>query len=1092
MTSKPFPVARIFALIITVVLGAALPAAAQTQAVITNDTVTLGVNQEGHLNVVVDPAQAGEDAGWLGLQLTATGNSSATRYDGLRHLGPREGWGVAVPGTGVVGFVNHEFVGPAGWVTDAVQVVPFPLSVTGDRATSVVRITDGFNPILEVTHDWFPLPAGDFFTPYLYQANVTIRNLTSAPVGAGADGLRYRRVMDWDAEPTFAEAYVTIAGLSPAKPPFVRFTSDDGFETSNPLQFDDVWASNAFPPGSPVDVFLDDQLVFGAADPQPCGFTTDFVRCGYRGTLPFVADHGALFDFAFPALAAAGVCDDPVNGPCDSRTFTIFYGAAPTRAAAELALYTVGVEVYSLANCQGDFRFPSNDPAVPATNTACDPVAGTPVTFIFGANGLSGSSALGDVFGTAFVDANRNGGLDSGEMPLAGVTLTVTGTDVLGNPVTRTVVTDGAGAYDVTALPRGTYTISAASPVGGHALSAIIGGAAFAVTIDDPFPQRDVAYVTGSIAGAVFTDTNGSGGAFEPGVDTGLAGVLVTLSGTDFNGAPVSRTATTAGDGTYAFAALLSGTYSVSAPAAVSGLPGEPPSSMSVVLGAGQDRAGVDFGYCATTVTAIASSLNPSVFGQAVTFTAAVTACGNAVTSGTVTFKDGTTGLGGAVAVDGSGHAAIMTASLTTGGHPITAEYTSGTLLAGSSAGLTQTVNPAATVTTVTSSLNPSTFRNAVTFTATVTSAAGAVSTGSVTFTIDGGAGTSVSVDATGHASLTISTLEAGSHGVVASYGGSATFAPSTGSLTQIVNPAATTTTVTSSPNPSTAGQAVTFTAGVTSPAGAVTGAVTFLEGSTVLAGPVPLNTAGQAAFTTSALAAGSHVITAQYGGAPNFTASSGTVTQAVNTVTATFDCGAPSSIAFNFNGTPIAAGRSLWFNSVLKVNGLGSTPVTLTFRNISVHSPDGLINVSLPDSTVTFSPATTVATTTFTGGAWVTQVPSSGLAGNVFFGGGAVPVPGGLPGGIKNVTWTGQIGSDTAGVSVKWQWAAAVYTTLGANAALGVKPVDDTHASVYQNSDHAGTPENFKPFTVGGATGGGASNDTGSYSATVNPGKCQ
>jgi len=39
--------------------------------------------------------------------------------------------------------------------------------------------------------------------------------------------------------------------------------------------------------------------------------------------------------------------------------------------------------------------------------------------------------------------------------------------------------------------------------------------------------------------------------------------------------------------------------------------------------------------------------------------------------------------------------------------------------------------------------------------------------------------------------------------------------------------------------------------------------------------------------------------------------------------------------------------------------------------------------------------------------------------------------------------------------------------------------------ASIYKNSDHAGTPENFKTFVVGGATGGGGSNFTGSYSAT-------
>jgi hypothetical protein len=48
------------------------------------------------------------------------------------------------------------------------------------------------------------------------------------------------------------------------------------------------------------------------------------------------------------------------------------------------------------------------------------------------------------------------------------------------------------------------------------------------------------------------------------------------------------------------------------------------------------------------------------------------------------------------------------------------------------------------------------------------------------------------------------------------------------------------------------------------------------------------------------------------------------------------------------------------------------------------------------------------------------------------------------------------------------------------------VKPVDDTKASAsYQNFDHAGTPESFKPYVIGGAMGGGGSNYTGSYSGT-------
>jgi hypothetical protein len=49
----------------------------------------------------------------------------------------------------------------------------------------------------------------------------------------------------------------------------------------------------------------------------------------------------------------------------------------------------------------------------------------------------------------------------------------------------------------------------------------------------------------------------------------------------------------------------------------------------------------------------------------------------------------------------------------------------------------------------------------------------------------------------------------------------------------------------------------------------------------------------------------------------------------------------------------------------------------------------------------------------------------------------------------------------------------------------VGAKPVDANNLSIYHNSDHAGTPENFKNCVTGGARGGGGSNWTGSYSAT-------
>jgi len=130
-----------------------------------------------------------------------------------------------------------------------------------------------------------------------------------------------------------------------------------------------------------------------------------------------------------------------------------------------------------------------------------------------------------------------------------------------------------------------------------------------------------------------------------------------------------------------------------------------------------------------------------------------------------------------------------------------------------------------------------------------------------------------------------------------------------------------------------------------------------------------------------------------------------------------------------------------------------------------------------------------TTATTTFSGGVWVTTVPT-GTSGNTFLSGVGFQVPaGGLPGGVNPVTWTGTFLTDTPGLSLNWQWAAAVYNSsfgsLGLGG-LGVKATDDSHFGPYTNSDHAGTPENAKnPGPLGGARGGGGSNFTGSYSST-------
>lgn len=190
------------------------------------------------------------------------------------------------------------------------------------------------------------------------------------------------------------------------------------------------------------------------------------------------------------------------------------------------------------------------------------------------------------------------------------------------------------------------------------------------------------------------------------------------------------------------------------------------------------------------------------------------------------------------------------------------------------------------------------------------------------------------------------------------------------------------------------------------------------------------------------------------------------------------------SCIAANFNGTPISAGNWIWFNSVFKAQGTNTT-YTIKFTGQTITGTIGASNVtqSVPDAQITVSSAFTNATTTFTGGKWVTTAPL-GLGGNTFLSGLAYHLPFSSAG-SGNLNWCGSF-IVTPGVTVNWQWAAAVYTNLTATySSLGVKPVDSSSASIYKNSDHAGTPENYKKSVVGGARGGGGSNFTGSYSAT-------
>ncbi|HEY6392594.1 MAG TPA: Ig-like domain repeat protein, partial [Bryobacteraceae bacterium] len=260
------------------------------------------------------------------------------------------------------------------------------------------------------------------------------------------------------------------------------------------------------------------------------------------------------------------------------------------------------------------------------------------------------------------------------------------------------------------------------------------------------------------------------------------------------------------------------------------------------------------------TSTTVASTVNPSVVGSAVTFNAAVSP---ATATGVVQFLDGATALGTATLANGS--ASFTTSALTQGAHSITAVYAGDAANNGSSSpvlsqsaksfpGLGMSVTP-----------NPILAGQTVTIGATMNAAA----TGTVTFT-DGSTALATVTVASGSAFYSTSSLAAGVHTLGISYSGDANYMSGGDAIVQTVL-AASSTGLTSNVNPASPGQNVTFTATVT-PA-AATGNVQFFDGQTPIG--VAALSGGAASFSTFALPTGTHSITANYLGNSSYAPSS-------------------------------------------------------------------------------------------------------------------------------------------------------------------------------------------------------------------------
>jgi predicted secreted protein len=199
-----------------------------------------------------------------------------------------------------------------------------------------------------------------------------------------------------------------------------------------------------------------------------------------------------------------------------------------------------------------------------------------------------------------------------------------------------------------------------------------------------------------------------------------------------------------------------------------------------------------------------------------------------------------------------------------------------------------------------------------------------------------------------GTAGFSISSLSVGTHDIQAVYSGDSNYAACSSNIVHQKVHYDSKITLTSATNPSSVGQSVTFTAKVTGSSGTPTGTVTFRDGSTVLGSPTL--SGGTATFSTSALSAGSHPITASYSGDPNYSVSLSTVVvQVVKDKN-------KATINLSSNHNPSDFGQSVTFTATMSP---GNATGTVQFQ-IDGKKLGGAVKLSggkaISDSTTTLT----------------------------------------------------------------------------------------------------------------------------------------
>jgi hypothetical protein len=542
-------------------------------------------------------------------------------------------------------------------------------------------------------------------------------------------------------------------------------------------------------------------------------------------------------------------------------------------------------------------------------------------------------------------------------------------------------------------------------------------------------------------------------------------------------------------------------------------------------------------GTAAATTTSI--SALAITYGSAASVTVSVTSV-----AGTVTGNVSLTVDSGSPLTQGlsSGSTVFTISGLGGGTHSLSASYPAQGIFAASSATGTLQVNQANSTTTLVSSASSSLYGQLISFSATVIDSSPGSSgtpTGTVTLTDTTtstvlGAATLSVVNGLDIAAFSAYSLPAGINSLTAVYSGDTNFLTSSSATTQAVSIM-----VTAAPIVSLDPMAITFLGQdvITTSAPMTVALMNQGDATLAISGiritgtnssdfQIVSNTCGRSLAVSSSCAVNvtfspqdTGARTASLSFTDNDGGSSTPVTQLISLTGSGL-----SAISTNFTKPSIAGGNFVWFASVFSAKGpidsngheidmsAYTIRVFVTGGAISFTANNNVYTLPVPDAVITFDPTVTSATTAFdaANNRWMTIVPSASppilsplqppnprtqmfdVNGHIFATGLAYQVPSGsLPGGIKNVTWSGAFSTDTPGVTIRWEWGAAVYSTFSATYAnassnvLGVKPVDNGMAPcAFQNADPAGTPENFKQYLVLGAT----ADDPGDYVGDLTP----